>query len=486
MKETEQISSTKKVFISYCWSSKEHEDWVHSLAERLVSNGVDVKYDKWDLKEGQDKFAFMESMIQDGSIEKVLIICDKKYKEKADKRQGGVGTETQIITPELYGKAEQTKFIPIIAEQGESFDSYMPTFLKARIGVDLSTQTIFEEGYEQLLRLIYEKPKYSKPRLGTMPSFLEQGGAPTYKTKNINLSLQNCIFKNPSQCEFYIKDFIDEFKNTLSEFKLEYSDLTEPQDEVVYNKIHEMLPIRNDYISFLDMICKSKQLNIDLIIKLFEELYPFTEPQGNGSFSELQFDHYRFFIMELFLYTCLILIKNEDYSNFKVFINSPYFINHKFGNNENPSNYTSFRFNVDTLESRARRLRLNTVSFTAGLLEERSTLGGVNHKNDLADVDLFLYYLSHLKANDIYSIWFPTTYLNKDRNKKVDILKRLVSKRHFDKVKGLFDVNTQDGLKNLMSNFDEELNKQFRYSNAWYGVPNLKWQIQPDDICSMA
>lgn len=46
----------------------------------------------------------MESMVQDSSIDKVLIICDKGYKEKADDREGGVGTETQIITPTLYGK----------------------------------------------------------------------------------------------------------------------------------------------------------------------------------------------------------------------------------------------------------------------------------------------------------------------------------------------------------------------------------------------
>jgi hypothetical protein len=72
------------VFISYCWTSPEHEKWVHDLALRLMeTDGIDVKLDKWDLKPGQDKFAFMESMVNDNSIDKVLIICDKGYKEKA-------------------------------------------------------------------------------------------------------------------------------------------------------------------------------------------------------------------------------------------------------------------------------------------------------------------------------------------------------------------------------------------------------------------
>lgn len=46
-----------KIFISYSWSS---DALVLELAQRSVSHGVDVVLDKWDLKEGQDKYAFME------------------------------------------------------------------------------------------------------------------------------------------------------------------------------------------------------------------------------------------------------------------------------------------------------------------------------------------------------------------------------------------------------------------------------------------
>ena len=54
-----QEDRVPKIFISYSWSS----DWlVVPLAERLVSHGIDVVLDKWDLKEGQDKYAFMETI----------------------------------------------------------------------------------------------------------------------------------------------------------------------------------------------------------------------------------------------------------------------------------------------------------------------------------------------------------------------------------------------------------------------------------------
>ena len=107
---------TPKVFISYSWSS---DELVLDLAKRLVAHGVDVVLDKWDLKEGNDKYEFMERCVNDSEITKVLIICDKIYAQKANNRAGGVGDETVIISSEIYGNARQEKFIPIIAERDE-------------------------------------------------------------------------------------------------------------------------------------------------------------------------------------------------------------------------------------------------------------------------------------------------------------------------------------------------------------------------------
>ena len=103
-------TEAKKVFISYSWKVQEK---VIELAERLISNGIDVILDVYDLKEGQDKYAFMEKSVNDPSVDKVLIICDRSYMEKANDRSGGVGDETVIISPEIYGQMKQEKFIPI-------------------------------------------------------------------------------------------------------------------------------------------------------------------------------------------------------------------------------------------------------------------------------------------------------------------------------------------------------------------------------------
>jgi hypothetical protein len=86
---------------------------VIELAKRLMSDHIDVVLDKWELTEGQDKYAFMERCVTDRSISKVLIVCDKAYAEKANSREGGVGDETMVISPEVYAKATETKYIPV-------------------------------------------------------------------------------------------------------------------------------------------------------------------------------------------------------------------------------------------------------------------------------------------------------------------------------------------------------------------------------------
>lgn len=112
-----QTSKPPKLFISYSWSSHVHEQAVIDLATEIRESGVDVILDKWDLKEGHDAIAFMEKMVADPDIKKVALLCDKTYAEKADGRAGGVGTETQIISPEVYKGQSQDKFVAVVLEK---------------------------------------------------------------------------------------------------------------------------------------------------------------------------------------------------------------------------------------------------------------------------------------------------------------------------------------------------------------------------------
>lgn len=160
-------ANAPKVFISYSWKPAQHQQKVIVLAERLMSDGVNVILDVWDLREGQDKNQFMERMVTDADIKRVLLICNKDYKEKADSRQGGVGTESMIMSGEIYAKAEQTKFIPLIFEVDEHGHAYRPVFVHSRVYLDFSNEEVIEDSYEQLFNAVSENARFTRQRVAS-------------------------------------------------------------------------------------------------------------------------------------------------------------------------------------------------------------------------------------------------------------------------------------------------------------------------------
>lgn len=148
-----KMTRNKKVFISYSWTPEGNKKWVRKLVQRLERDGVQVVIDYKDLKLGHDKFAFMERIVMDETIHKVLIICNRTYKEKADNRMGGVGDESAIITSQIYGDVKQEKFIPIVKEYDEEGNPYLPNYLASRMYLDLVD---FDKGYKELLENIME------------------------------------------------------------------------------------------------------------------------------------------------------------------------------------------------------------------------------------------------------------------------------------------------------------------------------------------
>jgi hypothetical protein len=121
----------------------------------------------------------MEAMVVDAEVTKVIVVSDKHYAEKADNRKGGVGTESQIMSPEIYKEAEQTKFVAVLSELDPNGAPFLPTFLSSRMYIDMSSDDRYATNFEQLLRWLYDKPTFVKPTLGEMPAFLKDNAAPS-------------------------------------------------------------------------------------------------------------------------------------------------------------------------------------------------------------------------------------------------------------------------------------------------------------------
>jgi len=155
------------VFLSYSWDSEAHKDWVRKLAEKLVKKGVDVRLDQWENNYGSDITYFMD---ESGRIaDRVICILTPGYKERANELIGGVGYEYRNMTAEMYANVKTIKFIPVLRKG--SFTESVPMALFGRVTLDMRDDSKYEEKFEELLRDIFDKPKYKKPELGTPPKF---------------------------------------------------------------------------------------------------------------------------------------------------------------------------------------------------------------------------------------------------------------------------------------------------------------------------
>ncbi len=480
-----QGSTTQpKIFISYSWTTPQHEQWVLDLADRLSGDGIVVTLDKWDLKEGQDKHAFMEQMVHDESISKVLVICDRGYQTKADDRKGGVGTETQLISKEVYENTGQEKFIPIVREFDQEGKACMPHFMGSRIYIDLSSEEVFEENYQKLVRNLYGKPLLKRPPLGTPPAYITDEDQVQLKTTRKIGTIKDALLNERRSAPGLIGDFLETFVASLEDFRLP-SPAGEGCDDKVADSIERMLPLRNDFIDFTLMLFKYRDtVDLDPLHEFWEKLIPFIfRPEPVQSWTEVDFDNYRFFNYELMLSFITILLRLKKYSDAGYFIYSQYFHRSDTGE-QRQSSIEIFNRHVRSLdEYRNNRLGLRRVSVTADLIKARAIHKEVRFE-DLQQTDLVLHYVLQLRGDRFE--WFPRTSVYGGRGSGIDLFGRMVSERHFEKMKALFDVNTVDELKSLVEqSVARRKSNRIPYTGLWdYNIMPIENVIDVEKLAT--
>lgn len=469
--ESQNDFPVPKIFISYSWTTPEHTEWVENLARRLSDNHTHVILDQWDLKEGQDTYAFMESMVNDSTVEKVLIICEKGYKEKADGRRGGVGTESQIITSEVYGDVNQEKFIAVISERGKNGEDFLPVYMKSRKYVDLSTE--FEEGYEKLLRVIHGKPLKKRPPIGQMPSFLLDEEAPRHLTSNSLKSMEYKSEKNPRQLPFIWEDFKVSFMETLDFYTLDINK-SEEIPQMVRDKIQQLISLRDDYIRALEIMLMNEKLESDMIVEFFEEIYAYTDFRNESTFYEIQRDHYKFLVREIVLYTITVLLKFKKFELVSDILIQDYHLS-KPGYADRNQDFTHFSWKLLSLN----KTQPGRISVQADMI---NSFKHSKYGKQALETDLLLYYVTNIneRFDDSWKTWFPISYIHMIRGQNIKFLERLKSRRYFEEVKIIFNVNDKQELISKLEDFKSERG----YFDSFDNIPEIRKYIKFEDICS--
>lgn len=445
-----------KLFISYSWSNPTHEQLVVDLATELRESGIDVVLDKWDLREGHDAYAFMEKMVTDPDIKKVAIVSDRVYAEKADGRSGGVGTETQIISREVYEQEQQDKFVAIVTEKDESGKAYLPTYFKSRIHIDLSEPDSYAENFEKLLRWVFDKPLYVKPELGKAPTFTTDIPSISLGTTAFFKRTVDAIKVARPTASGLLDEYLDIFHQNLERFRI-----SKPEgefDDAIIQNIQDFLPYRNEFIQLVVTIAQydPSDESIRKLHRFLESLIPYMDhPKDTNQWQEWDFDNFKFIVHELFLYTIAILLRYERFVQTAFLMDQHYYVpgNSDYGRNAMAS-FTVFRNHMVSLEHRNRRLELKRTSLRADLLKERSQGTGIDFKY-LMQGDFILYIREELADNDSYG-WWPETllYLGHFRS-PFEIFARAASKQYFDKIKCLLGIGTPAELDDLLQSFKD-------------------------------
>jgi len=452
---TKESENPPRLFISYSWKPESHAEWVLKLASSLREDGVDVILDKWDLKEGHDAYHFMEKMVSDENVQKVAIICNKHYVEKANQRSGGVGTETQIVTPEIYKTREQSKFVAVVAELDDENKPYLPVYYQSRIYIDLSTEELFAQNYEQLLRWVYDKPVHIKPTLGKKPTFLNEGAAPRLETEVYFKRACDAIkFDRPNKMAL-VKEYLERFAQNMERFRvsLESGDSAEK----IIENIDQFLHYRNEIIQLAITLSQhtSEPENWKPFHRFIEGVLVYCyRPETMTRCTDWDFDNYKFLVQELFLYLIAILLKYEQFNVVKYFLENSYYVERQ--DSDNPMiPYSRLRFPINSLYEYGRKNR--RLSFPAELLEKRANSSGLDFKY-LMQADFLLYLRGEFEILVLGQSrgWWPDTLLYSHKQRApFEIFARSESKRYFKlllNVLGMSSKDDFDRLKNAVSN----------------------------------
>ena len=153
-----------KVFISYSHDSKEHQDRVLALSDKLRSEGIDCSLDQYEDSPPEGWPKWMDRNIKKSDF--VLVVCTEIYYSRVmgtDEKGMGIKWESSLIYQHLYNAgANNTKFIPIYFKDGKF--EHIPEPLQGSTFYNVDEEEEYDKLYWRLRGVKTKKPELGKLR----------------------------------------------------------------------------------------------------------------------------------------------------------------------------------------------------------------------------------------------------------------------------------------------------------------------------------
>lgn len=455
---------TPKVFISYSWSSPGHQALVKHWAEQLVADSVDVVLDLYDLKEGHDKYAFMERMVTDESVTHVLVVCDKAYSEKADARKAGVGTESQIISKKVYEKVEQSKFIPIVCEFDAGGNPFLPTFLKSRIWIDFSSPEAANDNWEQLIRLLYGKPFHEKPKLGKAPVYIrDDSAAPSSPALSKYNALKQGILQGKPGLALYRADFLDACIEFADSLRVRERPEIDSIGEKVMVDCGQLKHVRNHIVDWvlLEGATGPSDDFTNALIGFLERMRELkSRPAELNSWNDIWFESHSLFVYECFLYIIAALMKSNAFQALHEVFTSHYLLpeTERHGD-EYFENFDCFYGYSQSLQAVLAPEGKRLFSPAAELLKRQADRNDIPF-TDVIQAELLVLMMAFIAPN---ARWYPQTLHYASYRKGYPFFIRATQHKHFKNLATITGIDDAETLRAAVKEGHEKLG-----TNSWH------------------
>jgi hypothetical protein len=351
--------------------------------------------------------------------------------------------ESQLISPEVYEKADQNKFIPVAFEMDEAGKAFLPAFLKGRIYVDLSSVEKQYTNYEQLLRAIFDRPLHQKPKLGALPNHLLSESVAHPSTRYHFDRVKDALAGGKPQALGLIREYLRQKVEDLESYRIAADGRTPAYDDLVLDSIKAMLPYREEvvdfFLAFMDF--KSEPEVYEELAEFFQSAlgYHF-RPSVTSGWTDVSADNFKFLTYEIFLYFVAALIKRRRFEEASDFLSREFYVTNLDGNGR-VRTFQDIRPYLESLDNhRNRRLKLNRLSVVADLVKDRATRKDITF-DDLAATDLVLHFRGYLSGGPS-GYWHPYTAIYQSVDGTPRKLFRMAeSARHFASLKVLLGID---------------------------------------------
>jgi hypothetical protein len=467
-----------KVFISYSWSSPGHQALVEQWAEQLVDDGIDVVLDIYDLKEGHDKFVFMEKMVADPTVTHVLVICDKVYSEKADARKAGVGTESQIISKEVYEKVEQSKFIPIVCEFADDGNPFLPTFLKSRIWINFSSPEAVNENWERLIRLIFGKPLHEKPKLGKPPAYITSDtSSPSSPAITKYNAFRQTLLQNKKGLSIYRRDFLSACISYADAFRVRERPNVDSLGKKVLEDCGKLIHVRNhivDWVLIESEVSPNDEF-CDVLLSFLEELQELkSRPSEDNSWNEAWFEAHSLFVYETFLYVIAALLKTNAYQILQEVFASHYLLpaTERDGDNKFDT-FAGFYGYSKTLQSELAPEGKRLHSPAAELIKRQAEREDLPF-SAVIEAELLILLMAFLTPD---ARWYPQTLHYSSYSREFPFFIRATQHKHFLKLATITGISDANQLREAVREGHKRLGVSqwynFHFNDSFWSKMNM-------------